>query len=210
MSRTVSRPHTDRDVRAEGFEVFTRPQRSWPARLVGLTIRLRAEITIVALAVLGWRLLNTHLPVWLAVLLLALLGVGTAAHPWPRRYLVRRAFAVLTRHRLRAVFVQRRILNWTGNLPILLWSRPTPIGERVWLLLRAGIDTTDIERNLAHVASGCHAREARVTPHRAITSLATVDVIRRDPLTRRTASIGEPVVPPARPALRAVPDQKGA
>jgi hypothetical protein len=46
-------------------------------------------------------------------------------------------------------------MNWTGNVPILLWSRPTPIGERVWLLLRSGVDVVDIEWNLRHIASGC-------------------------------------------------------
>ncbi len=42
MNRRTS---TDRNTRSEPFEVFTRPQRSVPARLVGLLIRCRAEIT---------------------------------------------------------------------------------------------------------------------------------------------------------------------
>ena len=126
-----------------------------------------------------------------------------------RRYLLRRALAVLTRHRLRAVFVQRRVMNWTGNVPILLWSRPTPVGERVWLILRAGIDADDVERNLGHIAAGCHARTARVTAHRSVSSIAMVDVIRRDPLSDRTAARSS--TPAARPDLHLVPDQrKGA
>lgn len=39
-------------------------------------------------------------------------------------------------------------MNYTGNLPVLLWSRPIPVGERVWLLLRAGINLRDVEHNL--------------------------------------------------------------
>lgn len=80
------------------------------------------------------------------------------------------------------------------------------------MLLRAGVDAVDIERNLAHVASGCHARAARVAAHRSVSSLVWVNVIRRDPLTtparpaRRNAPAAAPAVP-----LRAVPDlAKGA
>jgi len=173
----------DRYARAEGFPVFVRPQRSVPASLLGLAIRLRVEIVAVLLLVEGWGRLNDRIPSWAAVLVLGLLVIGLALILPTRRFVGRRALAVLTRHRLRAVFVQRQVINWTGNVPLLLWSRPTPIGERVWVLLRAGIDAVDIERNLAHIASGCHARAARVCALRSVTSIARVDVIRRDPLT---------------------------
>lgn len=189
MKRTADR---DRYTRAEGFAVLTRPQRSRPARLLGLVIRLRAELAAVVVAVVIWRWLTDRMPLWAAVPVIVVLVIGLAVFPPTRRYIVRRGLAVLTRHRLRAVFVQRHVMNWTGNVPILLWSRPTPIGERVWVLLRAGIDAVDIEHNVAHVASGCHARAARVAAHRSVTSLVWVDVIRRDPLTT-----------PARPARRA-------
>lgn len=39
----VVRTSRDRLTRTEPFQVFTCPQRSWPARLLGLAIRLRAE-----------------------------------------------------------------------------------------------------------------------------------------------------------------------
>jgi hypothetical protein len=178
---------TERYARAEGFGVFTHPQRSWPARLLGLVIRLRAEVAVAIVALAAWAWLTDRMPAWGAALVLGVPALGLGLQPLARRYLVRRCLAVLTRHRLRAVFVQRQVMNWTGNVPILLWSRPTPIGERVWLLLRAGVDVVDIERNLPHVASGCHARAARVGSHRSVRSLATVDVIRRDPLTATPA-----------------------
>lgn len=198
----------DRYVRAEGFGVLTRPQRSLPARLIGLSLRLRAEIVIAVGGLLAWVWLTDRMPAWVVGLGLGLLALGLGLTPPTRRYLVRRCLAVLTRHRLRAVFVQRQVMNWSGNVPILVWSRPTPIGERVWLLLRAGVDVVDIERNLAHVASGCHARAARVRAHRSVRSLATVDVIRRDPLTTRR----EPrATSSGRPDLHVVPtEQKGA
>jgi hypothetical protein len=210
--RTVSRTDADRFARSEGFEVFTRPQRSRPARLLGLAIRLRAEIIAAILAITAWVWLTDRMPAWVAGLILAALAVGLALLPPARRFLLRRALAVLTRHRLRAVFVQRRVMNWTGNVPILLWSRPTPVGERVWLILRAGIDAGDVERNLGHIAAGCHARTARVTAHRSVSSIAMVDVIRRDPLRDRATNRNTtPAARPARPSLHVVPDQqKGA
>ena len=61
----------------------------------------------------AWVWLTDRMPAWVAGLLLAALAVGLALLPPARRYLLRRALAVLTRHRLRAVFVQRRVMNWT-------------------------------------------------------------------------------------------------
>lgn len=121
-----------------------------------------------------------------------------------RGHVVRRGLAVLGRHRFRAVCIERRIMNRTGNLPLLLWSRPTTVGERIWVLLRAGINAADIEHNLGHVASGCHAREARVVVVRSVTSPAVVDIVRRDPLT------GPTDLSDARPHLHVVHSQKGA
>ena len=74
--RTVSRTDADRFARSEGFEVFTRPQRSRPARLLGLAIRLRAEITAAILTITAWVWLTDRMPAWVAGLLLAALAVG--------------------------------------------------------------------------------------------------------------------------------------
>lgn len=227
----------DRFARSEPFEVFTRPQRSRPARLLGLALRRRAEIAVIGVLWLVWSwladgvdawtpdpvppadvpagpadsLAADPVPAWVAGILLVVLACVFLAVPLTRRYLHRRALAVLTRHRLRSVFVQRRVMNWTGNLPVLLWSRPTPVGERVWVLLRAGIDGTDIERNLAHIASGCFARDARINITRRMTALVLVDVIRRDPLSGPAAQpAAHTPRPAARPVLRSVPTQKGA
>lgn len=206
--RTVSRP-ADRNTRSEPFEVFTRPQRSLPARIAGLVLRLRAELVISVAAVIGWGWLVDRMPLWGAGLLVGLFLVATLAWPASRRYVVRRCYAVMTRHRLRATFVERRVMNYTGNLPLLLWARPTPVGERVWVLLRAGIDAFDIERNLSHIASACWGFDARVTPHRKVCALVVVDVVRRNPFTGAAISspLGDPaparrlhVVPPALPA----------
>lgn len=201
----------DRSARSETFEIFTRPQRSLAARVLGLSIRLRAEITTLAIALAVWLLLAERMPAWGASTTLAATALVLAAVPRSRCYVTRRGLAVLTRHRLRAVFVERRVMNWTGNLPVLLWSRPTAVGERVWVVLRAGINVADIERNLPYIASGCLARNARVSVQRSITALVQVDVIRRDPLTARTTTTTTSQALRARPALRLITaDQKGA
>ena len=176
------RTSRDRLTRTEPFEVFTRPQRSWPARVLGLAIRLRAEITAVVLAWAGWRWLTQLVETWAAVLIVVALVLAVTAWPVSRRFVVRRCWAVTTRHRFRATCIERRIMNFSGNVPLLLWSRPTPVGERVWVLLRAGIDAADVERNLSHIASACWAADARASAHRKVCALVLVDVVRRDPL----------------------------
>lgn len=172
----------DRFVRSEPFEIFSRPQRSTPARLAGLVVRRRAEMTVAVLAVLVWGWLVDRMPRPAAGALVVGIVVLVVAVGPSRRYVVRRGWAVLTRHRLRSVCVQRRVMNYAGNLPVQLWARPTAVGERIWLLLRAGIEVGDLERNLDYIASACWARTARVEAHRRMVALVVVDVVRRDPL----------------------------
>lgn len=192
-------------ARPEPFEVFTRPRRSLLVRLAGLVVRLRAELITATASLWGWSALVEWVAPSLLGLVVGVVVLAGAAWHRSRRFVVRRALAVLTRHRLRAVFVQRRVMNWSGSLPLLLWSRPTPVGERVWLLLRAGIDAGDITHNLSHVASGCFAADARVTAHPRITTLAVVDVVRRDPLGGSAvgSALGSPATAVRR--LQAIP-----
>lgn len=202
--RGAVRTSRDRLSRTEPFEVFTRPQRSLPARLVGLVIRLRAELLVAALAITVWLWLTDRMPVWAAGLTVAVPALALTAWPASRRYVVHRCYAVMTRHRLRAACVERRIMNYSGNVPLQLWARPTAVGERVWLLLRVGIDVSDLERNLSHIATGCWAADARITAHRKVRALVVLDVIRRDPLTGRPVTSPHGVEVPVR--LHAVPE----
>src|SRR4051794_32738834 len=172
--RGCVRTNRERVSRTEPFEVFTRPQRSAPARIAGLLIRLRAELFVGLVVLYLWTWLAQLMPDRLVgVLVVVIIGVAVV-YPPSRRYVVRRGLAVMTRHRLRAVFVERRIMNYSGNVPLLLWSRPTPVGERVWLLLRAGIDLHDIERNLTFIAVACWASDARATVPSSIAALVVV------------------------------------
>ncbi|MFC7660553.1 hypothetical protein ACFQV8_34905 [Pseudonocardia benzenivorans] len=74
-------------------------------------------------------------------------------------------------------------MNYSGNLPLLLWARPTPVGERVWVLLRAGIDPQDIEVAASYYAVSGWARDARVVPNQRLAAIVVVEIVRRDPLT---------------------------
>jgi hypothetical protein len=69
-----------------------------------------------------------------------------------------------------------------GLLPLFVWTRPTPVGERLWLWLRPGLSGRDIDNVTDRIAAACWASSARVkvSPKRA--AVVSVDVIRRDPL----------------------------
>ena len=206
MSRTMVRSY--RGTRGEPFELVTRAKQSLPLRLVGLVIRWRLELTLAIAGWVGWHWLTNHLPTWAVIVLACLAAGGLGWLEWWRRVVSRRVLAVLTRHRLRSVFIERRIMNYSGNLPLLLWSRPTPVGDRVVLLLRAGINLLDLEANLPYLASGCGARLATARAVTWMTALVIIDIARRDPLATTTpAPSGMATTPPSgpRPPLHLVP-----
>jgi hypothetical protein len=198
---TRVRTAKDRLVRTEPFETFHRPQRSTPARVLGLLIRLRVELVVLAVGLACWVWLDTRLPAWAAGVTLGGIVLVILVVPGSRRFVTRRGWAVVTRHRLRTTFVERRVMNYSGNVPLLLWSRPSPVGERVLVLLRAGIDAHDLELAASFIAVSCVASDVRITPHRKVSALVLVEVVRRDPLT------GPSVVSPL---TRVVPAQRGA
>ncbi|MGD9526455.1 MAG: hypothetical protein AB7I38_16385 [Dehalococcoidia bacterium] len=51
---------------SEVDEVFTRPQRSLPARIAGLMVRMRAELCVGVVALLAWLWLVDRMPAWIA------------------------------------------------------------------------------------------------------------------------------------------------
>ena len=137
-------------------------------------------------------------------------GPGRAAlppvhHPAPRR--------VLARHRLQKLCYEARLHTRSGRLPLVLWTRPTKVGERTWALCRAGICAEDFVAHSGELRAACYARDARVTRNRRCSQLVTIDIIRRDtlaaselitsPLARLTAHYHLDqleLVPPADPA----------
>lgn len=203
--RTTVRSY--RSTRGEPFELVTRAKHSLPVQLAGVVIRWRLELVLTIEGLVGWNWLSHHLPTWAVVTLACFAGAGLGWLEWSRRLVSRRVLAVLTRHRLRSVFIERRIMNYSGNLPLLLWSRPTAVGDRVVLLLRAGINLLDLEANLPYLASGCGARSATARAVSWMTALVIVDIARRDPLVTTTpVPSGVATEPPQpRPPLQLVP-----
>jgi hypothetical protein len=170
------------------MEVWQTPKRSWPVQLLGVLIRWRVELVLLAAWVTGMVWLNIHtssLASWLifAGVLLVLVVV-----PPTRWFLVTRMWCVIDRHRLRTCLrnARARTMNLDGALPFMLWARPTKTGERVWLWARAGSSAGDLEDVLEYIAPACYARDARVHRVRKLSTLMAVDVIRRDPLDKST------------------------
>ena len=180
-------PRSRMSHRTGAVEVFLHPQHSWWVRLLGLVVRLRAELTVLAVLLTArfwaWPKLNDRIGHTMALIVVTVLVLSILVIPASRRYLNRRWWSVTTRHRMRACFVQTRTMTHHGRLPLLVWSRPSPVGERVRVWLPAGLSVKDLERVTTETAAACWAADVRITPSRRQAALVVVDVIRRDPLT---------------------------
>jgi hypothetical protein len=172
--------------RTGSFEVFAYPHHSPPALVFGALWRWRIELFLLTTLLLAWIVLAYQLPgtwpTWAAPVVLATTITAIAVVPPSRRYVSRRAWCVYSRHRVRKCFVQSRVMTHEGLLPLFMWTRPTPVGERLWLWLRPGLSGRDIDNVADRIAAACWAASARVkvSPKRA--AVVSVDVIRRDPL----------------------------
>ena len=151
----------------------------------GTAWRWRTELLTLGglLAVLYW--LSGQITIrWAGVVLVAALGIVLAV-PVSRRFIVRRFWCVLARHRFHRLCWEARLHTRAGRLPVVLWTRPTKVGERTWVLCRAGICAEDFEAHLGELRAACYARDARVTRNRRWSHLVTIDIIRRDTLAAR-------------------------
>jgi hypothetical protein len=151
----------------------------------GAAWRWRTELTVLTtfLAAL-WRLAILITLTWAAVVLAAFLMILLAV-PVSRRFTVRRFWCVLARHRLQRLCYEARLHTRSGRLPLILWTRPTKVGERIHLLCRAGICAEDFEKHIGELRAACYARDARVTRNIRWSQLVTIDIIRRDTLAAR-------------------------
>ncbi len=180
--------------------------RMWP--VVRLLWWWTPEIALGVAVVYGfaWLAGHTTLP-WRLAVVVVIVGVP-AVIPTVRRRLVAVAWCLIVRHRLRTCFAQFIIANRSGTLPFILMARPTPVGERVWVYLRAGLSLTYLQANLDKLAVACHARE--VTAELASDRTAAyvrVDVKRRQVLTATVSSpLVDEVDPNIAPQLRPVSD----
>lgn len=137
MSKTKARARYSN--KSAALEVVLRPQHSLPGRIAGFCWRARYELVLITVGIAGYSWLEARMPtpaVWM-VLIGALVVV--AVIPPVRRFMGARVMCVVTRHRMRSCLAQVRAMNHDGNLPWFLWTRPTPVGERVRLWMRPGL-----------------------------------------------------------------------
>jgi hypothetical protein len=148
----------------------------------GTLWRFRTELAVLVSGIAAvWAVARTAALPWSLIAFAATIGLIMLL-PWSRRFLIRRAWCVLTRHRLQRVFFETRMHTRSGRLSLILWIRPTQVGERAWVWCRAGICFEDLEAHTGEIAAACYAREARVERSKQWAQLVQVDVVRRDTL----------------------------
>jgi hypothetical protein len=146
--------------------------------------RWTPELLLLATVAWYWhRAAEAGWPGWVQLTLPAVVLVALLAWPWSRRWVIGVFWLLVTRHRLRQYFLQCGAYNRAGRLPWLTVSYPTPVGERVWVWLVAGVSLADFESDAQQIAVSCWARDCRVGRSKRLAGLVWVDVIRRDPLT---------------------------
>ncbi|WP_091192382.1 hypothetical protein [Micromonospora narathiwatensis] len=164
--------------------------RVWP--VLRLLWWWSTEVLLSAGLLTGWVQLAGHTPMLVTLLVVALAVGVPAGVPAIRRLVVAWAWCLIVRHRLRVCFAQFIIANQSGSLPLILWAKPTPVGERVWVYLRPGLSVKDLEGRLDKIAVTCHASTVlieRATENNA--AYVRFDIKRREVLT---ANVGSPLV----------------
>jgi hypothetical protein len=152
------------------------------------------ELLLILLLVRAWQLCATRFgPLWTDLVVVASAAVVLG---WrrSRRWLLAGLGCMVTRARLRAAFGELRLCRRSGRTPFLVAMRPTPVGERVWLVCPVGVSAEDIADESDRLRAACIARDVRVSRDRRWSALVVVDVIRRDtlaPTVRVTSPLGE-------------------
>ena len=187
MTTTKTRGKRDNDLYS--FDRFiVKAHRS----AAGTAWRWRTELLTLSglLAVLIW--LTSQVTITgAAVVLAAAIGIIFIL-PWSRRFTTRRFWCVLARHRFHRLCWEARLHTRAGRLPVVLWTRPTKVGERLFVWCRASICAEDFTASSGELAAACYAREARVTRNTAWSQIVTVNIIRRDTLAARH-KVGTPL-----------------
>src|SRR5262249_47549526 len=139
----------------------------------GVAWRWRTELTILTLVSAAlWRL-APPIPHPSARLVVRPVPPAASVLPWTRR----RFWCVLARHRVQKLCWEARLHTRSGRLPLVLWTRPTKVGVRLFVLCRAGICAEDFDAHRGELRAACFAREARVTRHTRWSQLVTIAII---------------------------------
>jgi hypothetical protein len=162
--------------------------RSWP--MLRLLWWWTPEIGAGMALVYGWIALANATPALLTLAVMAPVVGIPAAVPTIRRRVTALGWCFIVRHRLRVCFSQFIIANKSGSLPLILWARPTPVGERVWVYLRPGLSLRKLTERLDEIAVTCHASSALVELASESKKAAYLrfDIKRREVLTAKVSS----------------------
>jgi hypothetical protein len=153
----------------------------------GTAWRWRTELTTLASLTAAYCWLWSQLTLtWAAVVLGVFLGIVFGL-PWSRRFIVRRFWCVLSRHRFHRMCFEGRLHTRAGRVPLVLWTRPTKVGERLLVWVRAGLAAEDFAQHTGELRTACYARDARVTRNTKWSQFITIDIIRRDTLAAKNA-----------------------
>jgi hypothetical protein len=161
------------------------------------------ETVIGGSLIFGWIELAEHTTlVYRLAFTAAITGVPAVFRPIRTR-IHQVTWCLVTRHRIRTCFSEFIITNRTGSLPLILWARPTPAGERVWLWLRPGLALADLQQRLDEIAVTCWATAALAeTSSRSNSALVRLDIKRRDVLTGTITSPLLDMIKSGTPATR--------
>ena len=141
------------------------------------------ETVIGGSLVFGWIELADHTTLIIRLAATATIACVPAAVKPVRTRINRVTWCLVTRHRIRTCFSEFIITNRTGSLPLILWARPTPVGERVWIWLRPGLSLDDLLDRLDKIAVACWATAALAeVASRSNAAFVRVDIKRRDVL----------------------------
>lgn len=148
----------------------------------GVAWRFRTELGVCTLVAAGYAALAQRVHFVLAAIAVGGLVLALMVLPWTRRFLARRAWCVLSRHRIQRVCFETRMHTRSGRLPLVLRIHPTEVGVRAVIWCRAGICFEDFEAHTGELAAACYAREARVERSRRWAQIVAVHIVRRDTL----------------------------
>jgi hypothetical protein len=96
-----------------------------------------------------------------------------------RKFVVARAWCIITPHRIRTGCAQAWILSRSGKIPVVLLTTRQPFGESLLLWCPAGTSADDLMAASEMLAAACWASEVRVRSDPRYAHLVTVEVIRR-------------------------------
>ncbi|MGI9006206.1 MAG: hypothetical protein ACR2FU_08390 [Streptosporangiaceae bacterium] len=172
------RNHRNNPYMLDGFAA------SFHHSTAGALWRFRTEVLVLAALSGGYLALYraASLSLITAAVVLAVIVAVLLALPWSRRFITRRWWCVVSRHRIQRTFYETRMHTRSGRLSLVLWIRPTEVGERALIWCRAGICFEDLEAHTGELAAACYAREARVEKSKRWAQLVVVHIVRRDTL----------------------------